>query len=317
MKRSIGLSLLTLLLFVSANYSAYAQPTHFTTSTYWKHQRKEFIFGIGASNFLGDLGGLNKVGKDYSPADLDWAVTRPSGHIGYRYRLGPWLLSKTLLSYAVLKGDDKLTSEPSRRNRNLSFRNHLAVLPTQLEVIIYNSEEFGHKYKPMGVKGKRHTNTLIYLFSGATFFTHVPQGMGDGGWTNLRPLHTEGQGLPGGPKQYKSIGAGIPMGIGAKIGLDAMWRMTFELTYTKTFTDYMDDVSGVYYDNAAIENAYGAEAAYFADRSAGYFPGWTNPGEMRGDSGEKDAYLMFNVSMVRNITYKRTGRKSWQYRARF
>ena len=54
--------------FIIDNIS-YAQPTHFTTGSYWKHQRKEMIFGIGASNFLGDLGGLHreirflKIGK--------------------------------------------------------------------------------------------------------------------------------------------------------------------------------------------------------------------------------------------------------------
>ena len=315
MKKALFLFLLCLFLFTE--FFSFAQPTHFTTNSYWKHQRKEIIFGVGASNFLGDLGGLNRIGTDYSPVDIDWNVTRPSGHFGFRYRLRPWVSNKTLITYAILKGDDALTSEPARRNRNLKFRSHLFELSTQFEVIIYNSEEFGHRYKPLGVKGVKHTNKLFYLFAGGSFFGFIPQGPGDGGWTNLRPLHTEGQGLPNGPKQYSNFNFGIPMGIGMKIGLDALWRMTFELTYTKTFTDYLDDVSTVYYDNQAINDAYGSTAAYFADPSAGYFPTWTDPGEQRGDSGEKDAYLMFNVSFTRNITYKRSRGKKWQYRARF
>ena len=107
------------------------------------------------------------------------------------------------------------------------------------------------------------------------------------------------------------------MGDGVKIGIDALWRITFELTYTKTFTDYLDDVSSVYYDNSAIEAAYGPTAAYFADPSTGEFANWTNPGEMRGDSKQKDAYLFFNVSFARNITYKRSKKLKFQYRARF
>jgi len=315
-KTKYKIVLLSLLVLFIDIYS-YAQPTHFTTNNYWKHQRKELIFGIGASNFLGDLGGLNRVGTDYSPADLDWAVTRPSGHIGYRLRIKPWVSTKAQFTYAVLKGDDALTTEPARRNRNLKFRSHLFDLSVHFEVIIFNSEEFGHRYKPLGVKGKRHSNTLIYALAGGSFFGFITQGPSDGGWTILRPLHTEGQGLPGGPKQYRPFSFGIPMGLGTKIGLDAVWRMTFELIYTKTFTDYLDDVSGVYYDNDAINNAYGSTAAYFADPSAGYFPTWTDPGEQRGDSGEKDAYLMFNVSFTRNLTYKRSRGKKWRYRARF
>src|SRR5690606_1208517 len=129
----------------------FAQPTNFTTSDYWKHQRKEILFGVGASNFLGDLGGLNRIGTDYSPADLEWAVTRPSGHIGYRYRFKPWLLTKSVLQYAILKGDDALTNEPARHYRNLSVRTHLIEFSQHLELIVYNSENFGKRYKIHGL----------------------------------------------------------------------------------------------------------------------------------------------------------------------
>lgn len=305
------------LLCLSFGAIVYGQPTHFTTSDYWKHQRKEFIFGVGATNFLGDLGGLNRIGTDYSPVDLEWVVTRPSGHIGYRYRLRPWLVTKTILQYGILKGDDALTNEPSRHYRNLSVRTHLIELSQHLEFIVYNNEHFGKRYKIHGLKGMRNKNTLVYLFSGVTVFTWLPQGRGDGGWTFLRGLNTEGQGLPGGPNDYGYVSMGIPFGAGCKIGIDALWRVTFELSYTKTFTDYLDDVSGVYYDNAAIESAYGSTAAYFADPSSGEFATWTDPGEMRGDQKQKDAYFFLNVTFCRNITYKRSKRIKWQYRARY
>jgi hypothetical protein len=89
------------------------------------------------------------------------------------------------------------------------------------------------------------------------------------------------------------------------------------LSYTKTFTDYLDDVSTVYYDNAAIEAAYGSDAAYWADPSSGVFPTWTDPGEMRGDSKQKDAYFFFNVSLVKNLHHKNGGKVRWKYRARY
>lgn len=302
---------------VAFDVVSYAQPSHFTTNSYWKHQRKEIIFGIGASNFLGDLGGRNQVGSAYTPLDMEWITTRPSGHIGFRLRLFNWLSTKSLLTYMVLKGDDALTTEPARRNRNLKFRSHLFELSQHFEVIIFNSEEFGARYRPLGIKGNGHKNTLVYLFSGVSGFYFIPQGPSNGGWTNLRPLHTEGQGLPNGPDQYSNFGLAIPLGVGAKISLDAVWRMTFELTYTKTFTDYIDDVSTVYYDKNAIGAAYGAEAMALSDPSSGYFPTWTNPGEQRGDPSENDAYLMFNVSFTRNLTYKRRKGRKWQYRSRF
>ena len=306
-----------ILLFLTLGNFTYAQPTHFTTSDYWKHQRKEIYFGVGATNFLGDLGGLNRIGTDYSPMDLEWVVTRPAGHFGFRYRLKPWICTKSNIQYGILKGDDALTNEPARHYRNLKVRTHIFEFSQHLEFIIFNKEQFGKRFKIDGLKGMRNKNTLIYLLSGFSVFGYIPQGPGDGGWTNLRPLNTEGQGLAGGPAPYKFINYGIPFGMGCKIGLDALWRLSFELTYTKTFTDYLDDVSSVYYDNSAIDAAYGSTSAYFADPSSGEFSSWTDPGQMRGDSRQKDAYFFFNVSMIRNVTYKRSKKLKFQYRARY
>ena len=288
--------------------------TNFTTSDYWKGQRKEFFFGIGATQFLGDLGGLDKIGTDYSLVDLEFSTTRPSGHIGFRYRFRPWISTKTILQYGVLRGSDQLTGEPARRNRNLSVKTHLIELSQHLELVIYNNEHYGRRNKIHGLKGHRNKNDLLYVFSGITAFTWFPQA--DGG-PMLRDLNTEGQGLPGGPDDYGYVSLGIPFGIGFKLGLGMVWRMMFEVSYTKTFTDYLDDVSGVYYDNDAILNAYGSDAAYYADPSSGAFPTWTTAGEMRGDDTQKDAYFFLNVSLVRNLQHKRRGKVKWKYRARY
>jgi len=312
----LNLKLTTFLIAVLYLFNGITQPTHFTRSNHWKHQKKEIIFGVGASNFLGDLGGLNRQGTNFSPLDLEWSVTRPSGHLGFRYRLSQLWSTKSLLQYAILKGDDALTNEPFRRNRNLSFRTHLFEFSQHIEFNIYSDESFGKRHKIYGLKGLKNKNTLVYLFSGFSVFGFVPQGNADGGWTNLRPLNTEGQGLEGAPESYKLINYGIPLGIGYKLGFDAVWRLTLELTYTQTFTDYLDDVSGVYYNNEAIRDAYGNTAAFFADPSSGAFPGFTHEGEKRGDSAHDDGYIFFNFSFARNITYKRS-RIKWKYKRRY
>lgn len=308
--RQFLLGLPFILLF---HVGGHSQSSHFTTSDYWKTQKKELIFGIGASNFLGDLGGLDKVGTHFSPLDMEWNVTRPSGHVGYRYRFRPYFATKSFLQYAILKGDDALTSEPFRRNRNLSFRSHILEFSQTLEIIFFNFESFGKRYKIPGIKGVRNKNTVAYVFGGISGFLYVPQGPGGGGWTNLRPLKTEGQGLPGASKDkaYGLFSLGLPVGVGFKFGLDQLWRMSVELSYTQTFTDYLDDVSGTYYDNDAIRENYGGTAAYFADPSNGEFPTWTHEGELRGDSSHNDGYIFLNVSFVRNITVKRSRKIKW------
>jgi hypothetical protein len=296
-----------------------AQTSNFTRSNHWETQKREFIFGMGASNFLGDLGGLDKQGTHYLPVDLEFNVTRPSGHLGYRFRFAHNWSTKSFLQYAVLKGDDALTNEPFRRNRNLSFRTHLFEFSQHLEFIFFSNEAYGARHQIATLKGMRNKNTVAYLFSGVSGFGYIPQGPADGGWTNLRPLHTEGQGLEGGGKEYAKVGLGIPVGIGYKIGIDQVWRLQFELSFTQTFTDYLDDVSGVYYDNDLIRDAYGSTSAYFADPSSGEYETWTSAGELRGDSKHKDAYVFFNVSFVRNMTFRGPSKVKWRYkrRARF
>lgn len=288
--------------------------TNFTTSDYWKGQRKEFYFGLGVTNFLGDLGGLDKVGTDYSFIDLEWAMTRYGAHFGYRYRFRPWISTKSQLQFGLLMGNDQLTTEPARRNRNLNFQTHLIEFSQHLELVIYNNEHYGARNKIKGLRGHRNKNDILYVFSGISVFAYFPQAIGG---PFLRDLNTEGQGLPGGPKDYGIVSWGIPFGMGFKLGLNRVWRLQFELSYTKTFTDYLDDVSGVYYDNQAIADAYGLEAANWADPSSGAFPTWTDAGEMRGDSKQNDAYFFFNVSFVRNLQQGKSKRVKWRYRARY
>ena len=294
----------------------FLQPTHFTKSDHWKLQRKELIFGTGVSNFLGDLGGLNRQGTHFSPVDIDWNTTRPTGYLGFRYRFLPWFATKATILYAVLKGDDIWTNEPFRRNRNLSFRTHLFEVSQQFEWIFYSNERFGARHKIYGLKGMNNKNTVAYLITGFSGFRYIPQGPSEGDWVNLRPLRTEGQGLIGGGEEYKKIGIGIPVGLGYKFGIDALWRMSFELTYTQTFTDYLDDESGIYFYNDLIAASYGTTSAYFADPSSGAFPSWTSAGESRGDPAHKDGYIFLNISFVRNITYKSIGRMKWDYKRR-
>ena len=310
----MGVKKLSTLLLVTLTGVVFAQTTNFTTSDYWKRQKHELIMGVGATNTLTDLGGLNRIGTDYSFVDLEWSATRFGVHFGYRYRFKPLWCTKTILQYGMFSGSDALTNEPARHNRNLSFTTHLVELSQHLELIIFNNEHYGARHRIKGLRGMKNKNTLVYVFSGITGFIYMPQAQGG---PFLRPLHTEGQGLPNGPKKYGLFNYGIPFGMGVKIGLNQVWRMSFELSYTKTFTDYFDDVSTVYYDNSALQAAYGSTSAQWADPSNGAFPSWTHPGEQRGDPKQNDAYFFFNVSFIRNMTEKGNRRIKWKYKARY
>ena len=132
----------------------------------WERNKKELMFGLGFTNFLGDLGGLNQIGTGYRPKDLDWPATSFGGLIGYRYRFKPAFATTTMLNIARLRGDDKYTQEIIRKSRNLHFRSPLVSISQRLEWIVYKKETVGKSYNIPGIRGMRDRNNQLYLFAG-------------------------------------------------------------------------------------------------------------------------------------------------------
>ena len=61
-------------------------PSFFQAQT-WKRQRTEYVFALGATNFLGDLGGADQIGTN-GLRDFEPSATRFGVGLGYRYQLG-------------------------------------------------------------------------------------------------------------------------------------------------------------------------------------------------------------------------------------
>jgi hypothetical protein len=281
--------------------------------------KKEIFFTVGATQFLGDLGGRDQIGTQKSLADLDWNMTRMGIGGGFRYRFHPIWATSTQLYAGMLHGDDANTDEIIRRSRNLSFRSPIIELSQRIECIVFANERVGARYKIQGLKGFKPSSEVVYVFSGLSAFWFNPQMNINGSWTNLQPLRTEGQGLPGGADEYRRVSVAIPFGVGVKVGIGQYWRIGMELIYNKSFTDYMDDVSGNYYDPAVLAAQFGPEAA-FASNPAIENHHWFAPGQQRGNPDDKDAYFFTNIVLTRNITYpkpKGGSRVKWSGRTKF
>jgi hypothetical protein len=137
----------------------------------------------------------------------------------------------------------------------------------------------------------------------------VNRGAQKGEWVELQPLGTEGQGASeSGKSKYSRIQLAIPIGFGFKYNFDRSWGIQLQYGIRKTFTDYIDDVSTVYYDREDLVASNGTLAAIMADKSTGEFDYITEVGEQRGDSSNKDTYMFAVLSIV----YKfRGGRSSY------
>src|SRR5690606_13448162 len=78
----------------------------------------------------------------------------------------------------------------------------------------------------------------------------------------LKPLSTEGQGLPQYPdrKPYKLTQFAIPFGAGVKFRVSRNTVLAYEVGLRKIFTDYLDDVSTTYVDQATLLQERGRNA---------------------------------------------------------
>ena len=286
----------------------------------WKKYRREVFVTLGTSNFLGDLGGGNNEGKSFGPADLDFNQSRVAMGFGARYKLSRFVNATGKFSYLSVRGNDAATEDIYRKNRNLNFKSNIYELSGRIEVGYQSAKRGGNRYgirKNYG-KGKNYTHNF-FVFAGVGGFYFNPKGKDSRGkYHALKPLHTEGQGLPGGPKQYSNFNVSFPVGGYYKLTINKIWSVAIELSHRQTFSDYIDDVSTVYYDPIALGNAYGPKSVEMADQSLGLIPGASSPAAdgtpaQRGDKN-KDSFMSLEVSV--SYIFKKQ-RKSARLRSKF
>ncbi len=271
----------------------------------WKAYRWEYMVGIGASNFLGELGGADQIGTN-GLKDLEFSKTGPVLSAGLRYKITPFLAAHMHGTFATVAGDDKLTKEEFRNNRNLNFKSNIYELNVNFEASILTQRE-GGLYKLRGMRRTPSYEASLYAFAGVGVFHFNPKGELNGKWYDLQPLGTEGQGISPAREKYSRTQICIPVGLGFRYFFNRRWGVGFEYGIRKTFTDYIDDVSKTYYDNGAIKATYGSEAALLADPSINK-DGQALAGEQRGDPGDRDAYMFAVLSLHYKI---RTGRTNF------
>ena len=283
-------------IFLLTTLSSYSQR--------WKSVRHEVSFGVGASNFLGDLGGSKGIGT-HGIKDLKLRTTRPTIMVGYKYMLNPYFSVKGSLLWGLLSGDDSVTKNLVRNNRNLSFRSNLGEASAYIEYYPY-AERVTPRYKIGGISGNRAFSLMPYIFAGVGISAFNPKANLEGEWLALQPLGTEGQGLAGRPDKYQRITLALPMGVGVKYRIDKQLAVSFELSLRYTMSDYIDDVSTSYYIREEIGEAYGASAAALSDRALDPSLGLSGVQEyndgrnnylQRGNPKYNDAY-MFGIFSI-------------------
>lgn len=215
-------------------------------------------FSVAALNYYGDL--------SPSPKKLstDLSFTNPGFAISYTRRMSSRVSLQAQFMYGTIKGSDAESADKNdlsngvfRYKRNLSFRNHIKELSVVAVVDLFeNQSTYMSRVK-----------WTPYIYAGVAGFLHNPQALApakdlqgnplpEGGtWVDLRPLGTEGQystlsstDVNNGIKPYSLLQVAIPVGIGARVRLNEVLDLSFDIGFRYTFTDYLDDVSQNYVD---------------------------------------------------------------------
>ncbi|MBR3571963.1 MAG: hypothetical protein IKN99_01745 [Bacteroidales bacterium] len=253
-----------------------------------KSQNSEIGACVGTMFYLGDLNQtkLFKLNlKDKSLNQLHIA-----GGFMYRYNISPRFAFKADFLFGKVSSSDVGTD---MANRNFNFFSPITEFSAEIEL---------NFFELYNTTGKNRFSP--YIFAGITLFSFNPQTSYNDEIYELHSLGTEGQGLEGGPKPYSLTSAAIPFGIGIKATIGRYFAIGAEWGMRWTFTDYLDDVGGRYYDNDALRANYGNLVADLADRSPEILDVEGNPlprhveGHARGNETTNDAYSFACITLT-------------------
>ncbi|HLY70206.1 MAG TPA: DUF6089 family protein [Puia sp.] len=233
---------------------------------------------------VGILGGGSGYSGDLTSDNISLKTIRGAGGVQARYIIGDYISIRGGINYSRVGAKDKESGDSSILSRNLSFETNILEANVVGEVNLLSPEVFSvYPYLFLGV-GYFHFNPYTYDNSGKKVY--------------LRPLSTEGEGLPGtGKKMYSLNQICIPLGAGFKWNLSQDFTVGFELGLRKLFTDYLDDVSTRYPNYNELLTDRGIEAVSLSYRGTGDFPS----GRLRGNYKKKDTYYTFGLNLFYSV----------------
>lgn len=225
----------------------------------------------GGAGYMGDLNptnplkisGLSFGGFVKANFDPNWAVS-------FNYNNGR------------IKANDAKSNNAQFRQRNLSFSNSLNELSFLVD---FNFFDY--------FSGKGYSRFSPYLYTGVGAVLFNPKTKYDGEVYELAFYQTEGV-------EYKKIALSIPFGFGVKYNFKSNWTVMSNIGYRNAYTDYLDDVSGLYPDPviayANSEPQIRQTQIALSNRSA------TNINELkntqRGDFRKRDTYMFVGIGIT-------------------
>jgi len=240
---------------------------------------------LGASYYIGDL----NPRKHFD-------MSQPAGGAFYRFNYSQRFSFRGGLNFGSVRADDARSSDADQIERNLNFQSRIYELYaiSEFNFVEYQLGSSKYVFSP-------------YVFLGIDVFKFNPLGNAGGDkWIELRRLSTEGQKTSQNPtqKQYKLTQVGIPFGLGFKLNVSNNLALGLEWGPRKTFTDYLDDVSGKYVDPIKLSTQKGTIAAAMSNRTKDPVAYAGNTGKLRGNPNTKDWFFYYGITLSFKLKQK-------------
>jgi hypothetical protein len=249
-----------------------------SSSLFSQQKRRNFrqhelgIF-LGGSYYIGDLNPTKQ-----------FFLTQPAAGVFYRFTPNYRYAFRGGVNFGNIMGDDSQSDNADQIQRNLNFKSQIIEFNAVAEFNFLEYRISNDKYK-----------FTSFLFLGIDVFTFNPRAQLGNFWIDLQPLRTEGQ-----TKGYKLTQIAIPFGVGAKMNVSKQVGIGIEWGPRKTFTDFLDDVSGTYPDTE-INPFTHINGTKLSDRSKN---AGSNVNEQRGNPRTKDWYFFFGVTLNIKLNFK-------------
>lgn len=238
---------------------------------------------------FGILAGFSGYTGDLQTQTVDFRQVHPAIGFLYRRQLYHGLGLRLGMNFGKISGDDRYAKDTVQRMRNLNFQSQILDVDLMLEYYVLDISRY--RFSP-------------YLFAGLAYYHFNPYSYDtSGNQVYLQPLGTEGEGLSAYPdkKMYHLNQLSIPFGLGVKYAITRTLYLGAEIGIRKTFTDYLDDVSGSYADQTKLQAGRGAQSVFFAYRT-NQLPQYSSlsypaEGTVRGTSPQKDWYFFSGLTL--------------------
>ena len=264
----------------------------------------EFGVTLGASNYMGDLSQSVAV-QEFNPM----------GGLICRFNLSDWVTLRGNALFGQISGDDKNYADVDafRKQRNLNFKSNIVEFGGTVE---WNFRGFGETQTANPHSPFLFAGVAVFKYNPKTLFKYMPTDPNgqalhgsdlqkfDNQWIELQPLGTEGQETTkyNDRRRYPLTQISIPIGMGYKQHFNGVWAWGVELGVRKTFTDYLDDVSGLYPDYKTMVDKQGLASAQYSHAQTLNGQPFTPAGTMRGDEHFNDWFYFIGITASYRFT---------------